>query len=153
MGEGWIVREGRAVAGAEGVRVRFGADCGGAGAGGCVGCIRNRDMEVDGARLSVGRHLRGGERVELALARHSLTRVALACFALPLATLVAGAAAGQGLAMALSLPPDPLSATGGVAALATALGVTVRRGEALTRALELRARVCDDARTPTRTPR
>lgn len=139
MSGGLVVREGRAVREGGVVEVRFPNTCGVPGAAGCAGCGGER--RVPAGRLGLVGPLGDGERVEVAVPGPALTRLALVCFAVPLAALLAGAWIGDAVAGAAGASSALVTGLPGLLALAGALLLVARRGGALVRWLELRVRV------------
>ncbi len=142
-----VVRQGQAVAAGKSMLVRFSGCCGSGapcvGCGPALGCGPAREIAAE--RLGLPGRLQEGDAVELGLSGRALTRVAVVCFAVPLAALLAGALLGDAIAASTGSGGDAAGALLGFAGLAVALLMAARRGPELARSLEVQARVASTA--------
>src|SRR6056297_2964352 len=147
MEHGWITRQGTVVHEHGLIEIRFQPGCG-AATSACAGCPSSGG--AGGARRLPATHLsfsdslqaddlRPGESITMAVRPASLTRVALVCFAAPLAALLAGAWLRESLAGRVGVDPDTAGATAGLGALVLVWLSITRNGPALLRMLKLNA--------------
>jgi positive regulator of sigma E activity len=135
----WIGRSGLVVEHDGQRAVEFDPACSGAGAG--CGACGTRSPAMSLALLNLDQAARTGDRVDLRVAAGSLNRIAAACFAMPLAALLAGAGIGGCASAGTRFDADVASGVVGLCCLAVALAIITRSGSPLLRMLKLTARL------------
>jgi hypothetical protein len=131
----WISRQGTLVEHAGVPVVEFHGGCLAADSG-CKSCAGSSVRRLPASLLDLGAGM-PGDPITLRVAAASLNRVAAACFAVPLAALMAGAGAGQWLGAAVGVDADLVSGSMGLGFLVLALAAVVRHSDALLRLLDL----------------
>lgn len=142
MGGQWLSRQGRVVESGGIPVVRFTPECGLSRAG-CAGHCgwRRPAAQIPLAWLNLPTETGAGDRVTLAVATGSLTRLAGRVFGVPLAALLIGAWLGEWLAGRLALSPDLGAGIAGLGFLLAALALVARQGGTLGRMVKLTARL------------
>jgi positive regulator of sigma E activity len=144
----WISREGAIVERCGVPVIEFRSACSNDAAEragfGCATCTAGSARRLPVGLLDLDVSARLGDRVAVRVGAGSLNRIAAACFAVPLAALLAGAGLGRLLTAGTALDADVASGLVGLGCLALAFMIVGRNGGALLRMLELDARLEKD---------